>query len=219
VNNGKYAYNNLSAYYETWYHRISASWHTDTEFWYQYERDTPNEYWYNTGTPATSATPWPENTTNGRFVAPGVTPSTLNFGAVCKDPRLPAANQPSTCYAPEWAVTNYIEHNFWHNEASLNIRNELVNDIKGQRIGTPGYYEEHMVGFDFWAGSTITFRPEVSYTHTFSPYGLRALDISQGSSVAAITNLAPAETSYQAMQILRAKTQAVTLAADVIFHF
>ena len=210
VNNGKYGYNNLAAYYETWYHRISSTWHTDTEFWYQYEKDTPNMYWYNTGVSPSSATPWPEHT------AANVT---LNFGAVCKDPRLPASQQPARCYAPDVAVTNYIEHNFWHNEASLNIRNEIVNDIVGQRTGTPGKYEEHMVGFDFWAGSTITFRPEVSYTHVFSPYGLRALDISPGSSVAAISNLSSGETSYQAMQILRAKTQAVTLAADIIWHF
>ena len=219
VNNGKYAYNNLAAYYETWYHRISPTWHTDTEFWYQYMKDTPNVFWINTGTPDTAATPWPETLTNGKFLPGGGTPSTLNFGAVCADPRLSAANQPAHCYAQEWAITNYVEHNFFHNEASLNIRNEVVNDIKGQRTGTPGYYEEHMVGFDFWAGSTITFRPEVSYTHTFSPYGLRALDIAPGSSVGAISNLSPGETSYQAMQILRAKTQAVTLAADIIWHF
>jgi hypothetical protein len=132
---------------------------------------------------------------------------------------LSTSDQPAECFAQEWAVTNYVEHNFWHNEASLNIRNEVVNDIKGQRTGTPGYYEEHMVGFDFWAGSTITFRPEVSYTHTFSPYGLRALDINPGSSVAAITDLSPGETSFQAMQKLRGKTQAITLAADIIWHF
>ena len=94
-----------------------------------------------------------------------------------------------------------------------------MNDIKGQRTGTPGYFEEHMVGFDFWAGSSVTFRPEVSYTHSFSPYGLRALDIGPGSSVAAITNLSAGETSYQAMEKLGAKTQALTVAADLIWHF
>ena len=26
----KYAYNNLTAFYETWYHRFNAHWHTDT---------------------------------------------------------------------------------------------------------------------------------------------------------------------------------------------
>jgi len=210
INNGKYGYNNLTAFYETWYHKINEHWHTDTEGWYQYMRDTPNMYWYNTGQGPTKAMPWPEHTGGG---------VTLNFGAVCKDPRRPASQQPAYCYAPEWAITNYVEHDFWNHQASLNIRNEIVNDIKGQRTGTPGYFEEHMVGFDFWAGSTVTFRPEVSYTHAFSPYGLRALDIGPGSSVAAISNLAPGETSYQAMEKLGAKTQALTFAADLIWHF
>ena len=210
INDGKYAYNNLTAFYETWYHKINEHWHTDTEAWYQYMKDTPNMYWYNTGVGPAKATPWPEHT------AAGVT---LNFGAVCKDPRLPAANQPATCYAPEWAVTNYVEHDFWNHQASLNIRNEIVNDIKGQRTGTPGYYEEHMVGFDFWAGSTVTFRPELSYMHAFSPYGLHALDIAPGASVAAISNLKSGETSAQAMGLIGAKTQALTVAADIIWHF
>ena len=210
INDGKYAYSNLTAFYETWYHKINEHWHTDTEAWYQYMKDTPNMYWYNTGVGPAKATPWPEHT------AAGVT---LNFGAVCVDPRLPAANQPATCYAPEWAVTNYVEHDFWNHQASLNIRNEIVNDIKGQRTGTPGYYEEDMVGFDFWAGSTVTFRPELSYMHAFSPYGLHALDIAPGASVAAISNLKSGETSAQAMGLIGAKTQALTVAADIIWHF
>lgn len=215
INNGKYAYNNLAAYYATWYHRISPSWHTDTEFWYQYMRDTPNMYWYDSGTPASPATPWPETTTNGR---PGG--SNLNFGAVCENPDASYTGpRAARCLANEWAATNYIEHSFWHNTASLNIRNEIVDDMKGQRIGTPGIYEEHMVGFNFWAGSTVTFRPELSYTHTFSPYGLRALDIGPGASVAAMSlnssGLAPAVV----MKGIGAKTQVLTLAADLIWHF
>ena len=76
-----------------------------------------------------------------------------------------------------------------------------------------------MAGFDFWAGSTVTFRPELSYTHSFSPYGLRALDIAPGASVAALSNLTPGETSTQAMKAIGAKTQSLTLAADIIWHF
>lgn len=212
INDGKYAYNNLNAYYETWYHKINAHWHTDTETWYQYMRDTPNMYWYNGTDPVTgiqysntAAHPWPE-ATNYR---PGSGAATLNFGGVCVDPRLPASAQPSRCFAPEWAVVNYLEHDFMHNEASLSIRNELVDDIKGQRTGTPGKYEEHMVGFNFWVGSTITFRPEVSYVHAFGSYGLKALDIAPGSAVSNLQN-----GIHQT-----GKTQDVILAADLIWHF
>jgi hypothetical protein len=225
LNDGKYAYNNLSAYYETWYHRFNASWHTDTEMWYQYMRQTPNMYWFNavnqktfSGQYApTAATPWPETTyqriQNNANAAP---PVNLNFGAVCQDPRLPASKQSARCYAPEVAITNYVEHNFWHNTASLNIRNEWVNDIRGQRTGTPAKYEEHMVGFDFWAGSTITFRPELSYTHAYTKYGLTALNISPG---AAISNLEGVSQGAAPNPIGLGKNQALTLAADLIWHF
>ncbi len=53
INDGKYAYNNLTAFYETWYHRFNDHWHTATEAWYQYMRETPNMYWYNGTDPAT----------------------------------------------------------------------------------------------------------------------------------------------------------------------
>jgi hypothetical protein len=219
VNDGKYAYNNLAAYYETWYHRINATWHTDTEFWYQYEKDTPNMYWFNGTNPATGiqyantpSTPWPETT----FNRPGQGAVNLNFGAVCKDPRLPASQQPARCYAPDTAITNYIEHSFWHGTASLNIRNEFVNDIVGQRTGTPAKYEEHMVGFDFWAGSTITFRPEVSYTHAYTKYGLTALNIDPG---AAVSNAEGVSQGAAPNPLGLGKNQAITIAADLIWHF
>jgi hypothetical protein len=215
MNDANYAYNNLTAYYATWYHRISPHWHTDTEAWYQYMLNTPNMWWYNTGVPYNPVTsPWPETTNRN----PGA--STLNFGAVCENPSSSYTGPRATrCFAPEWAVTNYIEHNFRHNTASLNIRNELVDDIKGQRTGTPGLFEEHMVGFDFWAGSTVTFRPEVSYVRSYSPYGLRALDIAPGASVAALSNAPVGQLASETMRALGAKTQSLTVAADIIWHF
>jgi hypothetical protein len=224
INDSKYAYNNLTAYYETWYHRISANWHTDTEGWYQYMKDVPNMYWYNGGYAKTAAHPSPE--TNGANV-------NLNFGAVCQNPALPAAQQSSRCFAPEWAVTNYVEHNFWHNTASLNIRNEVVDDLKGQRTGTPAIYEEHMVGFDFWSGSTITFRPELSYTKCYSKYTtldgkpVSCTNISPGASIASDTAQwnayysggGPSATAAAILPTGRGKTSSLTLAADLIWHF
>jgi hypothetical protein len=99
------------------------------------------------------------------------------------------------------------------------MRSEIVDDIKGQRTGIPGIFEEHMVGFDFWAGTSVTFRPELSYTHSFSPYGLRALDIQPGSSVSALQNAPVGQAPSQTMKSIGAKTQALTIAADLIWHF
>jgi hypothetical protein len=218
INDSKYAYNNLTAYYATYYHRINKSWHTDTEGWYQYMKDVPNMYWYNSGGSfkSTARTPFPE--TNGGGV-------NLNFGAVCQDPRLNANYQSARCFAPEWALTNYVEHNFWKNTASLNIRNEVVDDIKGQRTGTPAIYEEHMVGFDFWSGSTITFRPEVSYTKCYSKYTtldgkpVSCTDISPGGSIASDEAEWQAQSTGAEIATGRGKTSSITVAADVIFHF
>ena len=219
VNDGKYAYNNLAAYYETYYHRFNSSWHTDTEFWYQYMKDVPNMFWFNGTNPSTgiqyaptASTPWPETT----FQRAGQGAVNLNFGAVCQDPRLAPSQQSARCYAPEYAITNYLEHNFWHNTASLNIRNEFVDDIRGQRTGTPAKYEEHMVGFDFWAGSTITFRPELSYTHAFTQYGVTALNIAPGASIA---NLESVSQGGSPNPSGLGKNQALTFAADLIWHF
>ena len=161
----------------------------------------------------TTATPWPE--INGAGV-------NLNFGAVCEDPRAPAAQQSSHCYAPEWAITNYVEHNFWHNTASLNIRNEVVDDIKGQRTGTPAIYEEHMVGFDFWSGSTITFRPELSYTKCYSKYTTPDGKPVSCTNIAAGSSIASDESESQGFGTIptgRGKTESLTLAADLIWHF
>jgi hypothetical protein len=70
LNDSKYAYNNLAAYYLTWYHKINAKWHTDTESWYQYMRDVPsifgsipaergsNGAWCNTGAQSCFAPEW-----------------------------------------------------------------------------------------------------------------------------------------------------------------
>jgi hypothetical protein len=220
INNSKYAYNNLTAYYETWYHRINATWHVDSEGWYQYMKGAPNMYWYDSGIANSPSTPWPETNTNGRSTTGYLT--NLNFGAVCEDPRAPRAQQSARCFAPEWAFTNYVEHNFWKNTASLNIRNEVVDDIKGQRSGTPAIYEEHMVGFDFWAGSTVTFRPEVSFTKCYSKYTtldgkpVSCTDISAGSSIASDISQSQGNGTIATG---RGKTAGVTIAADLIYHF
>ena len=140
-NKGKYAYNNLQSYFETWYHVINSRWHTDTETWYMYQRDVPN--------------------INGNL-APGQTPITPEIGANgahCSYGEL-------RCFAPEVAVVNYLEHEF-DTHRYLSIRNEFVDDIKGQRTGYATKYSEHMIGYGYWIGSTILFRPEIRYEHSY----------------------------------------------------
>jgi hypothetical protein len=190
VNSAKYAYNNVSAYYLTWYHKINATWHTDTEAWYQFERDVPNLcYGLN---PCIS---YGSNANIGAN-AGGITgPSLITGanGAQCN----PLATH---CFAPDYAIVNYLEHDFDHHHASLNIRNEFFDDLKGQRTGNKTSYSEQLVGFDFWVGSTVTFRPELRFEHS---YGVPAYDSPSVNGVSG----APT------------KTTQLTLAGDLIYHF
>jgi hypothetical protein len=139
LNDGKYAYNNLAAYYLTWYHKIDQTWHTSTESWYQYERDTPN-----VNNPA--AAPLLETGANG---------------AVC------ASAQQVTCFAPEWAIVNYLEHQLGAHDY-LSIRNEYFDDIRGQRTGFKTKYTEHTVGWGHWIGTTLLFRPELRFERSYT---------------------------------------------------
>ena len=101
INDGKYAYNNLSAYYLTWYHKINSSWHTATESWYQYERQ--HRMCKN---PAAS------------FL---IKPTRM---AVC------ATATQLTCFAPESAIVNYVEKQFSKRDY-LTIRNESWTTSEG----------------------------------------------------------------------------------------
>ena len=144
-NDGKYAYNNIQSYFETWHHVINPRWFLDTETWYMYERDVPS-------------------------IAPGVAnpvpTETGANGAFCAYGR-------RTCLAPEVAIVNYTEHKInTHNY--LSIRNEFVDDIKGQRTGYATKYSEHLISYGHWIGSTVLFRPELRLEHS---YDLAAYDL------------------------------------------
>ena len=164
INNAKYAYNNLNGYYLTWYHKFGKSqWHTATEGYYQYERQVPN--------------------VAGNVDNP-IAPETGANGALCQAGQL-------RCYAPSTALLNYVERDFNHHHDSLNIRNEIVDDVRGQRTGYKTIYSEHTVGLDHWIGSTVTFRPELRLEHSYN---------------------AP---SYD----LGTKTTQFTVAGDLVYHF
>jgi hypothetical protein len=160
LNDGRYGYNNLTAYYTTWYHKYSAEgkWHSSTETWYQYEAHTPN-----VNNPAASS-----------LLINGAN------GAICNHA------YEVTCYAPEWAIVNYQEYQIsTHNYIS--IRNEYFDDMRGQRTGYRTPYTEHLLGWGHWVGSTILFRPELRFEHAYdaSPYdnGTRRSQLTLSSDV------------------------------------
>ncbi|HXP87371.1 MAG TPA: outer membrane beta-barrel protein [Bryobacteraceae bacterium] len=138
MNDSKYAYNNLAAYYLTWYHKINAKWHTDFESWYQYMRKTPNIY-----NPV------------GRTQV-----ETNSNGAWCNQA------YEVTCFAPEWAFLNYTNRQLGPRDF-ISARNEFFDDLRGQRTGYKGRYVETGISWNHWIGSTIVLRPELRWEHNF----------------------------------------------------
>jgi hypothetical protein len=75
-----------------------------------------------------------------------------------------------TCFAPEWAVDNYINrelnaHNF------LSFRSDFLNDKKGQRTGVNTKYTETTLTLSHWIGTTIQMRPEIRFDHSWDRAG------------------------------------------------
>ncbi len=75
-----------------------------------------------------------------------------------------------TCFAPEWAVDNYINrelnaHNF------LSFRSDFLIDKKGQRTGVNTKYTENTLALSHWIGTTIQMRPEIRFDHSWDRAG------------------------------------------------
>jgi len=135
LNDGKYNYNNLAAYYATWYHKFNHSnWHMAWETWYQYESHTPN-----VNNPAAASL----LLTNAN-------------GAVCNH------DYEVTCFAPEWASVHYLSRQLGKRDALI-FRNEYFDDMRGQRTGFRTRYSEHGISWNHWIGTTVVFRPELRY--------------------------------------------------------
>ena len=140
LNDGRYAYNNLQAFYATWYHKYGkdSRWHTATETWYQYEKGTPN-----VSNPAAQS-----------LLINGAN------GALCRD------LQALTCLAPDYAIVNYQEYQASKHDY-FSFRNEFFDDFVGQRTGTRSKYTEHLLGWGHWVGTTLLFRPELRWEHSY----------------------------------------------------
>ena len=140
INDGRYAYNNLQAYYATWYHKYGkdSRWHSATESWYQYESHTPNI----------------NNPTGQSLLITGAN------GALCQ------SLDQVTCFAPEYAIVNYQEYQASKHDY-FSFRNEFFDDFVGQRTGTKTRYTEHLIGWGHWVGTTVLFRPEVRFERSY----------------------------------------------------
>jgi len=70
------------------------------------------------------------------------------------------------CFAPEWAAVNYVEKQL-SDKNYLSIRTDFLDDLKGERTGYKTPYTEGTLMWGHWVGSTILFRPELRFDHSF----------------------------------------------------
>ena len=154
INNQKYGSNNTQELVSTWYHKFDSKWHTDSEFWYMWQRDTPNALW----TGPSSAQTAPILGANEAYCVP---------------------TKPN-CFSREYALVNYLSYEIDHLN-SISIRNEFMNDINGQRSGIPTWYSEHMIGWTHWIGDVITIRPELAYARSYTHNAFDASSSSLGT--------------------------------------
>jgi hypothetical protein len=70
------------------------------------------------------------------------------------------------CFAPEWAMVNYVEKQF-SAKNYLSIRTDFLDDIMGQRTGYKTRYAEETLMWGHWVGSTVILRPELRFDHSF----------------------------------------------------
>jgi hypothetical protein len=94
------------------------------------------------------------------------------------------------CFAPEWAAVSYINKQLSPHDF-ISLRNDFLNDKKGQRTGHATRYSEATLMLSHWIGTTVQIRPEIRFDHAWDR---RAYD--NGT-----------------------RTNQFTVASDLIFHF
>ena len=135
TNSGKYAYNNVQFYVNTWYHKFNDSWHMATEAYYEYQRDVPSIF---------GSLPTVPNA-NGAYCAPGQ----------------------QECFAGVWSAVNYLQKQFSRKDY-FSIRNEFLDDQKGQRTGYKTWYTEHTFMWGHWLTDVVTLRPELRFERAYN---------------------------------------------------
>ena len=150
LNDGNWRWNNIQHAVVTWYHKINARWHTDTEVWYMWESHAPNVA-NDTG---------PGGSDLGtQIIAQRY--SYLNYGA----PSGAICGQTLVyCYSYAWAALNYLNYQVGPRYI-LTWRTDYLNDARGQRTGFKTRYYEFTAGYTHWIGDAIELRPELRYEH------------------------------------------------------
>jgi len=189
INNAQWGFNNIQQYVGTFTYKFSDKIWTSHESWYMYQEGCPGQ---------------PSKTHPNGVAAPdepkGQNPNIYggNVGSFgFSDAQIPV--HPG--YAAEWATLNYTQFRLGPS-TFLSVRNELFDDMDGNRTGYATLYSEHSIGLIWWPSKLITIRPEIRYDRSYGTHG---------SPTDVVDESKPFDNG--------ARRQQFTAQFDVIYHF
>ena len=71
------------------------------------------------------------------------------------------------CFAGVWSAVNYLQKQFSRKDY-ISIRNEFLDDQKGQRTGYKTWYTEHTFMWGHWLSDVVTLRPELRFERAYN---------------------------------------------------
>jgi len=149
-NNAHWGFNNIQQYVGTLSYKFNDTVWTSHETWYMYQTGCPGQ--------ASKANP--------HGVLASDEPLSQNGGFGYSDGEIPV--HPG--YAAEWATLNYTMFRLGPS-TFFTIRNEMFNDMDGNRTGYATLYSEHSIGLTWWPCKLITVRPELRYDRSYGTHG------------------------------------------------
>jgi hypothetical protein len=148
-NNAHWGFNNIQQYVGTLSYKFSERIWMSHETWYMYQTGAP-------GQPTVAHptyTPAPDE------------PLSQNGGVGYSDGEIPV--HPG--YSSEYATLNYVMFRLSPN-TFFTVRNEMFNDMDGERTAYATLYTEHSIGITWWPCKLITIRPELRYDHSWGTH-------------------------------------------------
>jgi opacity protein-like surface antigen len=139
INNGKYAYDNIQMFVNTWSHKFNDLWNMQTEFYYTYQRDVPSVFG-----------PLPiEPNTSGAFCPPGQ--------ITCFAPAWAIVNYQNF----KISKTDYL---VLRNEYFDDVKGQRTGTQTSYSTHSIGWGH----WFNVWGENTGLFRPELRYEHSYN---------------------------------------------------
>jgi hypothetical protein len=162
INNARWGFNNIQQYVGTLTYKFNETFWMTHETWYMFQENCPGQP--SKVAPYGVAAPGEPAGQNPNLYG---SPTAGNVGAFgYSDGEIPV--HPG--YAAEYATLNYAMIRLGPN-TFFTIRNELFNDLDGERTAYATLYTEHALGLTWFPCKLITVRPEIRYDHSWGTHG------------------------------------------------